>query len=522
MGLALAQHHAAPGPEKPVVLYKGLGAWKHPIATKNAEAQKFFDQGLALLYGFNRYEALRSFRKVAELDPQAVMAYWGQAMALGPYINMDGDPSFDLKASCSAVDSGKKLTQAPERERAYLQAVATWCPEYKPRAYIDAMRALTARYPDDLDALTIYADSLLIPVRWHWYSGDGKPAAGVPEAEHALEEVIRRWPEHAGANHLYIHAVESSPSPERGIASAQRLMGIVPAAGHLVHMPGHIWLVLGDWETAANVNDRAVAVDRDYFAATNIVAGSYTPYYLHNLSFILYARSMEGRKADTLRAAEAMTAAAEPMVQAMPEMAEMFAPFVVSAYLRFGEWDHILKTPQPSDKLKVSSALWHFSRALALAAKGDRNASAKERSSFETARAGAPADQSWGQNKTGNVLAMASEILAARLSPSPKDAASHWERAVKIQDTFTYDEPPAWYYPLRESWGAALLRAGQPAEAEKVFREGVRRSPRNGRMLFGLVESLKAQGKTEQATWVQREFDSVWAKADVKLRLEEL
>jgi tetratricopeptide (TPR) repeat protein len=508
--------------EKPVVLYKGLGVWKHPVATGNPEAQKFFDQGLALLYGFNRYEALRSFRKAAELDPKAVMAYWGMAMAQGPYINMDGDPSFDLKGACAAVDAGRKLTQAPERERGYLEAVATWCPEYRPAAYIDAARVHATRYPDDLDAQTFYAESLMIPTRWHWYGADGKPAKGVAEAEHALEAVLRRWPGHPGANHYYIHAVESSPNPERAIPSAQRLMGITPAEGHMVHMPGHIWLVTGDWETAASVNERAATVDREYFAATNVTGGTYTPYYLHNLDFIRYARSMQGRKADALRAADFLNEANAPMAQAMPEMADPVVAVVLFTHLRFQDWDYVLKAAQPNEKMKVGNAMWYYARAVALAARGDRTVALQERDALAKARAAVPPERTWGQNKVADVLAMASETLAARLAASPSEAVPHWQRAVEMQDALTYDEPPAWYYPLRESWGAALLRAGRAADAEKVFREGVKRSPRNGRMLFGLLESLKAQKKMEDAAWVQREFDAVWAKADVKLRVEDL
>jgi len=512
----------APAAEKPVALYKGLGEWKHPISTKSADAQKFFDQGLALLYGFNRYEALRSFRKASELDPQAAMAWWGMAMAQGPYINMDGDPSYDLKAACAAVDKGSQLTQAPERERAYLKAASTWCAKAPPTAYSDAMRALAARYPDDPDAQTIFAESLMIPVRWHWYAPDGKPAAGMPEAERTLEAVIRRWPQHPGANHYYIHAVESSPTPERAIPSAQRLMGIVPAAGHMVHMPGHIWLVLGEWETAASVNERAVAVDRQYFAETNIAGSTYTPYYWHNLDFIRYARSMQGRKADALRAADDLNAAYAPMAQMMPDMAESIVPVVLTTYVRFQEWDRVMKAPQPAAGKKVSTVFWHYARALASVGRGDRSGAARERDAFEKAKAAVPADQPFGQNKVGSVLAVAAEIVAARLASSPAEAVPHWQKAVALQDALIYDEPPDWYYPLRESLGAALLRAGKAAEAEKVFREGVKRSPRNGRMLFGLAESLKAQGKSQDAAWVQKEFESAWAKADLKLRIEDL
>jgi len=508
--------------ENPVRLYKGLGSWSHPIATSNVEAQRYFDQGLALAYGFNRYEALRSFRKAAELDPGAAMAYWGMALAQGPYVNMDGDPTYDLKGACAAVDAGMKITAAPAREKAYLQAAATWCPEYRPKAYSDAMRGLVKQYPDDLDALTLFADSLLIPVRWHWYTNDGAAAEGVPEAEHSLEEVLRRWPQHPGANHLYIHAVESSRSPERAIASAQRLMGITPAAGHMVHMPGHIWLVLGDWELAASVNDRAAAVDREYFSTANIAGNSYSPYYFHNLHFILYARSMQGRKADSLKAADELTAAAAPMAKTMPDMTDTFVAAPILAFVRFRDWERVLATPKPADAMTNSLASWHYARALAFASKGEIQKAQEERDALQKLGAALAADAAWGQSKARDVMAIPQEIVAARLASSPLEALPHWQLAVELQDKLTYDEPPDWYYPVRESLGAALLGAGKPAEAEIVFREGVRRSPRNGRMLFGLMESLKAQGKTEEAAWVKREYEAAWAKADVVLRIGDM
>lgn len=521
LGLVMAQQ---PGPsaENPVILYKGLGTWHHAIHTASAEAQKFFDQGLALTYGFNRYEALRSFRKAVQLDPQAAMPYWGMAMAQGPYINMDFDAEYNMKASCAALDAGLKLPGTPENERLYLQAAAARCPEYQPQPYITAMRDLARRWPDDLDAQTFYAESLLIPSRWHWYGTDGAPAAGQLEAEHTLEQVLRRWPDHPGANHLYIHAVESSPTPERAIPSAQRLMGVMPAAGHMVHMPGHIWLVLGDYEMAATVNERAVAVDRDYLAQSRTSSG-YGAYYVHNLHFVAYARWMQGRKADGLRAADELAAAMAPMLESMPEMADSFNSVTVFGRVRFQDWDGILKLPQPKDTLHATTATWHYARALALAGRGDRAAAAREQAALDALRAGIPADAPWGtNNKASDVAAMASEIVTARLAPSPAEAVPHWRRAVSIQDAFVYDEPPAWYYPVRESLGAALLLAGKPAEAESVFRDGIQRSPRNGRMLFGLMKSLQALGKTQEAELVQREFQAAWSKADVTLRIEDL
>ncbi|HXK01486.1 MAG TPA: hypothetical protein VMS37_03730 [Verrucomicrobiae bacterium] len=522
--LAAAQHHEmAPPSEKPVALYKGLGAWRHTITTSNAEAQKYFDQGLALLYGFNRYESLRSFRKASELDPSAAMAYWGMAMSQGPYINMDGDPSVDLKSSCEAVAAGRKtFGVAPPRERAYVEAAATWCPEYKPDLYTAAAKKLAADYPDDLDAQTLYAESLMIPVRWHWYGPDGTPAPGMPEAEHVLEEVMRRWPEHPGANHYYIHAVESSRTPERAIPSAQRLMGAVPWAGHMVHMPAHIWLRTGDYELAASLNERASAVDREYMAASNVTVGTYTPYYVHNLHFVAYARWMQGRQAEAIKAADAVAAAMTPMIEMLGEMADAFIAQPIFARVRTQAWDEMLRMKQPPEKLLCTVVLWHYGRTLALLARGDGPGAKRELEAFEAARAKVPADRGWGFSKARDVLTIAAEILAARTSADSTSEVEHWRKAVEIQDALTYDEPPEWYYPIRESLGAALVRAGRAAEGEQVFRDALSRSPRNGFVLFGLMESLKPQNKTEGIEELQREFDRVWSKQAIKLTLGAL
>jgi tetratricopeptide (TPR) repeat protein len=431
---------------------------------------------------------------------------------------MDGDPSFDLKAACAAVDSGRKAASgAPAHERAYLDAVASWCPEYRPAEYIAAIKKVADAWPDDLDAQTLYAEALMIPSRWKWYGADGRPAEGMPECERALEEVLRRWPDHIGANHYYIHAVESSRTPERAVPSAQRLMGIAPWAGHLVHMPAHIWLVLGDYELAASLNERASAVDREYMTAANIPLGTYTPYYIHNMHFIVYARWMQGHRAQALQAADAMAIAAGSMAEMIPELADAFLAQTVFARARTLAWDDVLRMKQPGEKMAATNVIWRYARVLALLAKGDRAGAAREREAFEEARKKIPSDAPWGQNKAGDVLALAAEVVAARMGEDP---IAHWEKAVAIQDGFVYDEPPAWYYPVRESLGAELVRSGRAAEGEKVLREGLRRSPRNGFMLFGLMEALKAQGKDSEE--VRREFEAVWAKSDITLTLASL
>jgi tetratricopeptide (TPR) repeat protein len=516
-GVALAQHHgtAMPG-EKPVALYPGLGVWKHPIATRNPEAQKFFDQGLVLLYGFNRPESLRSFQKALELDPHAAMAQWGIAMATGPYLNMDGDPTLQMKTSCAAAQTGLAIASADER--VWLEAAATRCPDFSdPPKYVAAMRALAARWPDDPDAQTLYAESLMLPVRWKWYTSDGQPADGEEEAERVLEAVLRRFPDHPGANHLYIHAVESSPTPERGIPSAQRLMGIVPAAGHIVHMPGHIWLATGQYNYAVDVNERAAEVDREYFAQTGMTGGYY-PYYLHNLDFIVYARSMQGRVAETNQA----IAQIEEAVRTGPEPDQTFRVLAVLCRMRVQEWDALIAAPQPVSKNPLALPFWRYARATALAAKGNPHEAHAEQAEFEALREKLDRGMDFGNNKVGPVMDLASTILSARLEANVTLNVQKWRKAVEMQDLLLYDEPPGWYYPVRESLGAALLRSGDAAAAEQVFREGLRRSPHNGRMLFGLLESLKTQNKTEAAAWVEREFQSAWKGADLKLRIQDL
>lgn len=519
-----SQQHSAPNAstEKPVALYPGLGNWRHPIATSRPEAQKFFDQGLVLMYGFNRPEALRSFHKVAELDPNAPMAYWGIAMALGPYINMDMDSDVHIKEACAAVDKGLSLGGASAIERTWLKAAAARCPSFSdPARYVNAMRGLAEENPDDPDAQALYAEALMLPVRWHWYGLDGKPAQGVPEAERVLEGVLRRVPNHPGANHLYIHVVESSPTPERAIPSAQRLMGIVPAAGHMVHMPGHIWLVLGDYSNTVAVNERAAEVDREYFANTGVI-GSYYGYYVHNLQFILYARGMQGSAAGIQKTEEQISATSEALAPTMPEMAEFLRSYVTMAHLRVYQWNEVLSAKRPDASNPLRLALWHHARALAFIGKAQFKEAGQEQRDFEKLRNTLDRNIPWATNKLGEVLDLASATLDARMESSPSVAVPKWERAVAIQDKLAYEDPPAWYYPVRESLGASLLSAGNASSAETVFREGLRRSPNNGRMLFGLLESLKAQGKMDSVIWVEQQFHTAWRNADIELRLKDL
>jgi tetratricopeptide (TPR) repeat protein len=298
-------------------------------------------------------------------------------------------------------------------------------------------------------------------------------------------------------------------------------MGIVPAAGHIVHMPGHIWLVLGDYNNTVAVNERAVEVDRQYFAQTGMMS-SYFAYYLHNQQFILYARAMQGRLADTRKAAREISESLAEMAKTMPEMAEVFGVFVTLSQLRMCRWDELIVADRPKSENPLTLAMWHYGRALAYAGKRQFDEARREQPEFEKLRNALDRNMPWDTNKLGDVMDLASAALAARLESTPAMAVPKWKHAVALQDALAYDEPPAWYYPIRESLGAALLLSGDAAGAETVFREGLRRSPNNGRMLFGLLESLKAQRKHDAIAWVQREFEAAWKGADVELRIGDL
>jgi tetratricopeptide (TPR) repeat protein len=529
-----AQHHAtAPAGTGAAVLLPGLGAHHHPISTTNAEAQAFFEQGLILVYGFNHDEAVRSFRRAAELDPQSAMAHWGIALAVGPNYNSTTMDEARHKIAHEAIKKAHALAaKAPEHERAYIEAMRK---RFSPDApadqrklsldYKDAMLALMRRYPDDLEAATLYADSLMILNAWKLWTPDGRPAAGTEEAVSVLESVLRRNPNHIGANHLYIHAVEASPSPERALPSADRLGGLSPAAGHLVHMPAHIYQRIGDYESSARVNDLAAKADRAHIEA-NGAQGIYpAAYYSHNLHFLAAAYSMQGRFRDALAAAEGLESNVSPR---LPEMSflEDFLPTKTLLFVRFRRWDDILKTPEPPASQTYTNALWHWARSLAYAATGKTQQAEAEQKIFAAAAKALPASARFGANAGRDVLQIAEHVLAARIASARgerKLAVELLRQAVAAEDALHYSEPPDWYYPpTRESLGGALFAGGEFAEAERVFRAELERNRRNGRALFGLAESLRAQGKTYAAALVRQEFERAWKNADTQLKIDEL
>jgi tetratricopeptide (TPR) repeat protein len=516
---------------QPAALIPGLGSHHHPIQIHGALGQKLFDQGMTLLYAFNHEEAIRSFRRAAAVDPDAVMPLWGIAYALGPNINLDVDAERESAAYEATQKALKVAKGAPENERAYVLALAT---RYSndPNAdlkklgadYADAMRDLSQRYPDDLDAATLYAESLMDLNPWKLWSADGKPAERTEEIVAVLESVLRRDPDHVGANHYYIHTVEASQHPQRALPSAARLEKLVPNAGHLVHMPSHIYMRTGAYEAAARANAEAAKVDAAYIRAYDVQGIYPIMYYNHNLDFLSAAASMAGRYADAKKASVQAAANIAPVVKEMP-MGEFLVPRPVLVDVRFRKWGEVLKAPEPAEALPTARAVWRYARAVALAAKGDVSAAEEERAGLDAEAAKIAQGAVWGVNSTEAVIAVAKASLDARLAAARKDlkgAVESWRAAVDAEDMLGYDEPPPWYYPVRESLGAALLLDGQKEEAEKVFREDLQRNPRNPRSLFGLWESLKAQKKSADADWVRREFQTAWKNADVDIRMEDL
>jgi tetratricopeptide (TPR) repeat protein len=532
-----AQHDDMPGmspPKGPTALLPGTGSHSHPIATSNPEAQKFFDQGMTMAYGFNHEEAYRSFAKAAELDPKAAMPHWGMAWVLGSNYNDPAPVDERLLKARAEVEKALALSEGgSENERAYVEVLAVRYvadPASADKAklaadYSAAMKALSASYPDDLDAATLYAESLMNLTPWKLWTPAGDPGPNTVEIVRVLESVLKRDPNHPGANHFYIHATEASKNPERALASAKRLETLVPAAGHLVHMPAHVYVRTGDYLAAEKANTVAAEVDRKYIRDTGAQGMYPAMYYNHNVHFESYAASMAGRYAAAKTSGDRLYAEVLPIVS-MDQMLEGFLLQPAFVAVRFRKWDDIRKMPDPGPNLPVLRAGWLWARGMAAAGTGDTKRAEALRDAFVLARAAVPAKSMAGaQNTAEAVLTLAGDVLDARIAEARGDSAgaiASWRKAVEDQDALAYDEPPGWYYPTRESLGAALLRAGQAAEAEAVFRADLDQHPRNGRSLYGLSKSLEAQKKTAAASFARAQFETAWRDADTPVRLEDL
>jgi tetratricopeptide (TPR) repeat protein len=536
--LASAQMSMPPAPAdtRPVPLVAGLGNSHHVIRTANPEAQRYFDQGMDYLFAFNHDEARRSFAKAAEIDPKAAMPLWGVALAVGPNYNDIDIGNAREKAAVDAISKAKQLAAGgPAIEADYIDALASRYGEdtkhdlhVQGEIYAKAMAALVAKHPDDLDAATLYAEALMDLHPWQLWSPDGKPAPGTETIVATLQSVLLRDPDHVGANHFLIHAVEASPDPSLAIASAERLKTLAPAAGHLVHMPAHIYQRVGDFADSATANEQAIAADQAYFNAAHMLpAGNmyYDMYYVHNIHFLASACNMEGN-------ADCATKAAQQLVDyvtiAYPKdkQVEWFMPTQPWLLVRFERWDQILKAPAPPKEMYILGAFWHYARACAYTALKQPQQAAAEREALAAAIQHLPASVLPDfNNPAKSALELALTVLDARMDEARGErtqAIVLWKKAVEILDGFAYNEPADWYYPVRESLGGALLRNGQPGEAEAVFRRDLEQNPGSGRSLFGLWQSLLLQKRVDDAGFVKTQFDAAWKHATITLSVGDL
>ena len=531
--LAVAQDHSAQPQAKPATLMSGYGDLHHPVSTSDPQAQQFFDQGLRQIYAFNHDEAARSFQRATELDPKLAIAYWGVAEAVGPNYN---DPASDERFAAAHVAIRKAVdlsAAASPAEQAYIQAMALRFPadpqadrRQAAEAYHDAMREVSKKFPDDLDAATLFAESGMNLNPWGLWLVDGSPREGTNEIVATLESVMRRDPNHLGAIHYYIHATEASAHPERALAGANKLASLAPGAGHIVHMPAHVYIRTGDYEAAVKTNEQAAAVDRAYIKATGVQGIYPVMYYSHNLHFIAMCSAMTGSYEEAKKNADLLAAHVGPYVKDMP-MVEGFMTIPMAVDIRFHKWADILKMQQPDSAMQVTTVFWHFARGMALAGTGKVKEAEADYAIIAEAQKNTPDDAIFNapiNNKTKDILKVAQDVLGAKIAMVKGDnagAIAMLTDAVALQDTLKYGEPPDWFFPVRESLGAALLMNGDATGAEKVFRADLDRNPRNPRSLFGLHESLKAQKLDYDAGFVQKQFQAAW-KGSTQLKIEDL
>ena len=501
-------------------LLTGLGSHHQAITTRDPLAQRFFDQGLALAYAFNHAEAGRSFREAARRDPRCAMCHWGAAWVLGPNINAAMDTAVVREAYEAAQKAVALAASATPRERAYVAALAkryarspTAARPPLDSAFARAMRAVASSYPDDVDAATIFAEATMDLSPWYYWNADGSPRPGTADVLAALSAVLTRAPSHPGACHYYIHLVESI-YPERAVACAERLAALMPAAGHIVHMPGHIYIRVGRFNDAVEANVHAVHADEAYIADQRPQGIYPLAYYPHNYHFMAFAATMAGRSAQAIDAARNVVRNVPADVAAMVPELQLLVPFAHLTLASFGRWDDVLAEPAPMPSLRYPTAMVYYARGVALAAKGRLPEAGVALDSLRAIAAGVTSSPHKEVAQIA-VHALLGEIHGRR--GLTEGAIQHFRTAMRIEDGLSYMEPPYWHYPIRHSLGAALLTAGRPADAEALYREDLKRFPENGWSLFGLRQSLVAQGKTTEADDVGRRLATAWQMADVRL-----
>jgi tetratricopeptide (TPR) repeat protein len=505
---------------------QGLGDHHRAVATKNPEAQAYFDQGLRLLYAFNHDEAARSFARAAELDPACASCFWGLALVLGPNYNVPMLPD-RFPAAWQALQRARALAPATTPvEQALIGALAKRYPGATPKdpagmrpyneAYAAAMTDVARRFPEDLDVQVLAAESIMDINPWKLWTPDGTPAPGTEQVVAILEGVLAKAPDHPGANHYYIHAVEASKHPERALASAERLPALMPNAGHIVHMPAHIFQRVGRYADASAANRKAAEVDLAYIDRAP-KWGYYAMYLVHNYGFLSFSASMEGRRAEALEAAQkAAKHFPPPMLAMMPGM-DFFVSEPLLAMVRFGAWDQILATPRPDAKYPTLTSLWLHAHGLASAATGKLDVAQADLAELQKIAATIPADAIANNNALRDIANVSGAVLAAAIAQKQGDpqADARWAAAVAAEDTLAYSEPNDWYYPVRHYQGAALLAEKKYPEAEVVYRADLARNPANGWSLWGLSQALKGQG--QPTADVDAQFAKAWANADIQL-----
>ncbi len=511
-------------------LFNDLGDHGYAVSTSSKQAQRYFDQGLILSYGFNHAEAARSYQEAQRLDPNCAMCFWGEAYVLGANINKPMEPS-DAPRAHEAAEQGLRVAKAhgTTKEQALLAALTTrYTGDPKEdratldAAYANAMRTVAKNHPDDVDIQTFFAESLMDTMPWDYYASDGAPKPATTETIATLERVMTSAPSHPGATHLYIHIVEAE-DPQKAEVAADQLRGTVPGAGHLVHMPSHIYLRVGRYNDAAVVNQEAAEADESYISQC-LAQGFYPAlYYPHNVHFLWSAATFQGRSAFALETAKKMRGfMPDSNVREFPFLEE-FMPIVLQTQLRFGQWNDVLATPAFAPDFRYANANRHYARGIALATSGDIQGAKREQAQLDAIATGDDMKQlamvSVGSSGA-DLLAVAAAILDGEIASAEGDharAIAALTRAAKLQDELTYTEPPPWYLPVRDALGRAQLRAGKPADAERSYREQLKHTPRSGWTLFGLAQSLRAQGKTAQAEVVDQQARESWARADTAL-----
>ena len=515
-------------------LLSGLGTHDHKISTEIPGAQRYFNQGLVLSFAFNHAESIRSFKAAQKLDPSCAMCYWGEALSRGPNINVTSDGKVvmsdnDRLEAFKAIERAKELMSSSTlKEQDYIIALSS---RYNgqvgtdrsvlDRKYAQSMEELSKKYPDDMDASSLFAESLMNTMPWNYWAEDGNPKPDTVKVINSLEDVLEKAPDHPLAIHLYIHAVEASSTPERAEAAADRLGDLVPGAGHLVHMPAHIYWRVGRYHDASEANIRAAQVDEEYIAQCNAQGFYPALYYPHNIHFLWAASTMEGRSELEIESALKVARYVGPEQIKQFPVVEFFHTVPLLSYVRFGKWKEILSYSAPEQDFKYSTGIYHYARGIAFSSLG-RNEEALKELSYIKPLIDTPEIKNLVKSgqPSAKLLEIADNLLLGQIefnNGNYEASINSLKKAVSIQDELPYTEPPFWYYPTRQSLGRVLIEAGKFTEAEAVFRKDLEDYPRNGWSMFGLFKVLEIQGKTKEAKKYKDKFDVIWQLSDIKL-----